>query len=52
MTTYRVSTESGDTYTFEAKSLDEAKRIARENHSGERFTVYEDKPLRFNSRRR
>ena len=43
MKTFRISTASGDTYTFEAKSLEEARSLAREWHEGERFTVYEEK---------
>lgn len=44
-TKFRISTESGDTYTIEAKTLQEAQRYAREQHEGERFTVYEDRPI-------
>jgi spore coat polysaccharide biosynthesis protein SpsF (cytidylyltransferase family) len=40
---YRVSTEGGDTYVIEAKSLQEAQRRAREDHAGERVTVYEER---------
>jgi hypothetical protein len=38
--TFRVSTEDGDTYTIQARNIDEARKLAREQ-SDCRFTVYE-----------
>lgn len=42
---FRVSTENGDSYGFDAKNLAEAQALAGQWHEGERFTVYEDRSL-------
>jgi len=41
--TFRVSTEDGDTYSFKARDIEEARKIAAEDNVGRRFTVYQEK---------